>query len=83
MGPLPTPVERSLAWFVREAWPSPTTGVTMTEGILEAGRALEITVASDRLVVFGDGIESDRCEVSWGQQIRVGIAEQTLALVTP
>lgn len=83
MGPLPTPVERSLAWFVREAWPSPTTGVTMTEGILKAGRALEITVASDRLVVFGDGIESDRCEVSWGQQIRVGIAEQTLALVIP
>lgn len=83
MGPLPTPVERSLAWFVREAWPSPTTGVTMTEGILKGVGTLEVTVASDRLVVFGDGIESDRCEVSWGQQIRVGIAEQTLALVTP
>lgn len=83
MGPLPTPAQASLAWFVREAWPSPTTGITMTEGILEAQGTLTITVASDRLVVFGDGIEADRCDVSWGQQISVGIADTSLALVTP
>lgn len=81
MGPLPGRSERSLAWFVREAWPSPRTGVSMTEGILGAEGALEITVASDRLVVFGDGIEADRCEASWGQRIRVSVAEKTLRLV--
>lgn len=81
MGPLPGRAERSLAWFVREAWPSPRTGVSMTEGILDAEGALEITVASDRLVVFGDGIEADRCEASWGQRIRVSVAEKTLRLV--
>lgn len=81
MGRLPGRTERSLAWFVREAWPSPSTGVSMTEGLLDADGALEISVASDRLVVFGDGIEADRCEVSWGQRIRVSIADKTLRLV--
>ena len=51
--------------------------------ILKGVGTLEVTVASDRLVVFGDGIEADRCDVSWGQQISVGIADKSLALVTP
>lgn len=78
---LPAPTDPRLAWFVREAWPSPITGASLTEGMLEAGEALRITVASDQLVVFGDGMEDDRLTASWGQEITVQLGERPLRLV--
>ncbi len=78
---LPAPTDRWLAWFVREAWPSPLTGTALTEGVLQAGTTLSITVASDRLVVFGDGMEEDRLTASWGQEITVQVADRPLRLV--
>lgn len=77
--PLPAPAEPRLAWFVREAWPSPATGTALTEGTLTA--ELRVTAASDRLVVFGDGIESDALPVTWGQTVTVGVAGRHLRLV--
>ncbi|MEU6982241.1 hypothetical protein ABZ946_02275 [Streptomyces sp. NPDC046324] len=78
---LPAPTARRLAWFVREAWPSPTTGTTRVEGVLDAGNRLHLTVESDRLVAFGDGMESDALDLTWGQTVRVGVAETALRLV--
>lgn len=77
---LPQPAEPRLAWFVREAWPSPATGTGLVEGEL-SGAELTVDVESDRLVAFGDGIESDALTLSWGQRVSVRVAEQRLRLV--
>ncbi|MBF4163836.1 NAD(+)/NADH kinase [Nocardioides acrostichi] len=83
--PLPAATQRGLAWFVREAWPSPVTGVEHTAGMLGPGAGLEegiaVVVESDRLVAFGDGIESDRLTLTWGQRVRVSESPRVLLLV--
>ncbi|MFF5187930.1 hypothetical protein ACFY30_29905 [Streptomyces sp. NPDC000345] len=78
---LPGPTEERLVWFVREAWPSPATGTAFVAGELAAGGRLTLTVESERLVAFGDGIESDAVELTWGQTVRVGVCGERLRLV--
>ncbi|TMC08323.1 MAG: hypothetical protein E6J41_13775 [Chloroflexi bacterium] len=78
---LPRPDAGELAWFVREAWPSPATGVTLTEGLLAEGTSLAVTVESDRLVAFGDGIEADTLPVIRGQTVELRVAGRRLRLV--
>ncbi|MFF4561631.1 hypothetical protein [Streptomyces sp. NPDC001435] len=78
---LPSPTEDRLLWFVREAWPSPATGTSLVAGELAVAQALSVTVESDRLIAFGDGIESDALELTWGQTIRVRVCGQRLRLV--
>ncbi|GGS93755.1 MULTISPECIES: hypothetical protein [Streptomyces] len=79
--PLPAPCDRRLLWFVREAWPSPATGTTRVSGHLEDRQGLRVTVESDRIVVFGDGMEADALQLTWGQSVRLGIAETSLRLL--
>ncbi|MFH9864278.1 hypothetical protein [Streptomyces sp. NPDC017202] len=78
---LPGPSERRLLWFVREAWPSPATGTALVAGELTAGARLALTVESERLIAFGDGIESDALELTWGQRVTVGVCGERLRLV--
>ncbi len=78
---MPAPGDPALCWFVREAWPSPATGVRWVNGLLAAGRQLELTSESERLVVFADGLESDALELSWGQRVRITVADRRLHLV--
>jgi hypothetical protein len=78
---LPGPEEGRLAWFVREAWPSPATGTDCTEGTLSAGQEIEVTAESDRLVLFGDGVEADTVPLTWGQSARLRLADHVLRLL--
>jgi hypothetical protein len=80
---LPHPTEDRLLWFVREAWPSPATGTSLVAGELAAAGRLCLTVESERLVAFGDGMEGDALELTWGQTVRVGTCRQRLRLVVP
>lgn len=75
---LPEPAQGRLAWFVREAWPSPVTGTALTGGLLGDARPLEVRVESDALVAFGDGMERDRLTATWGQTVRIGLAPSVL-----
>ncbi|ADP84868.1 hypothetical protein [Pseudofrankia inefficax] len=79
--PPPGPASGQLLWFVREAWPSPMTGTAYTDGFLAGAARLELTVESERMVVFGDGIESDAIRLSWGQRLSVGVAGRGLLLL--
>ena len=74
----PRPEERTLSWFVREAWPSSGTGVGHVVGLIGEGSGLELRCESDELVVFGDGIEADRLIMGWGQSITVGVSPRVL-----
>ncbi|GHH81540.1 NAD(+)/NADH kinase [Streptomyces capitiformicae] len=78
---LPSATEARLLWFVREAWPSPATGTSMVAGVLGGSGRLSLTVESDRLIAFGDGMEGDAVELTWGQTVRVGVAGVRLRLV--
>lgn len=77
---LPAPEDPVLCWFVREAWPSPATGTTLTEGLVRPGEHLTITAESD-LVLFGDGIEHDAVPLTWGQTATLHLAPTRLHLL--
>lgn len=78
---LPEAVSGTLAWFVREAWPSPATATDLTTGTLAPGDALEVVVRSEALVAFGDGLEADRLTATWGQSVRLDASDRRLRLV--
>lgn len=64
-----------------EAWPSPATAITLTEGFLTGTSALTVISESEGLVAFGDGIETDALTLSWGQQVTLHAAEHRLQLL--
>jgi hypothetical protein len=81
---LPSPEEPRLAWFVREPWPSPTTGATLDHGVLGVrDRLALVSEMPENGVVFADGMEQDHLAFLAGQTVRVGIAERALNLVIP
>lgn len=79
---LPSPTERRLAFFVREAFASVATGTSLTDGTLFPEDSLEVVSEMNTGgVVFGDGIEADRLAFDWGMRLEIRTAEKTLELV--
>lgn len=79
---LPKPTDPRLAFFVREAWPSKATGTKLCEGLVDGTHPLElISEMNEDGVLFGDGIEEDRLEFTWGMGVRIDLATQRLRLI--
>lgn len=79
---LPKPADPTLAFFVREAFPSVSTGTALTEGLIGPEQALSITSEIDSEgVLFGDGIEEDRIAFPWGVRATISRAQICLHLV--
>ncbi len=80
--PLPAPTSGDLVFFVREAFPSVTTGTSLTEGVVGPGATLGVrSEMNDGGVAFGDGIEDDAIDFHWGQEVSVRAAPAPLLLV--
>lgn len=81
---MPSPTQSTLAFFVREAWPSIATGAELTEGLIDQDdRLVVVSEIEEGGVAFGDGIEHDRLSIGWGQQLTIGVAAARLRLVMP
>jgi hypothetical protein len=79
---LPRPTDDALAFFVREPFPSRSTDTAIREGRISTGDSLEVvSEMNSGGVVFGDGMEGDRLEFSWGRVARIGLAESHLNLL--
>ncbi len=79
---LPEPGDRELAFFVREAFPSVSSGTLLVEGTLRQGQRLSITSEMNQGgVIFGDGMEEDRLEFPWGSTVSIGVSGRCLELV--
>ena len=79
---LPAPEESRLAWFVREPFPSASTGTDLDHGLLRPNEHLQIwSEMGEDGVIFADGIESDRLEFLTGQAVRIGVGSRALNLV--
>jgi NAD kinase len=75
---------KSLVFSVREPFVSKTSGAELVHGRIEAGAPLEIVSQMPQNgVIFSDGVEEDRLDFNSGTIARIGLADQTLRLVTP
>jgi len=79
---LPGPEERRFAWFVREPFPSVSTGHSLQFGVADESTVFRMrSEMGEGGTIFADGIEQDRLDFSSGQSVVVRLADQTLNLV--
>jgi hypothetical protein len=75
------PTDRQLGFFVREPFPSVSTGTSLRAGLVVNSRPLKITSRmNEGGTIFADGIEKDRLTFDWGRIVTVSIADKRLNL---
>ncbi|HEY2136428.1 MAG TPA: hypothetical protein VGH49_11090 [Xanthobacteraceae bacterium] len=78
------PDEQALAFFVREAFPSVTTGTSIRFGKIDNANPIRVTSRmNEGGVIFADGIEQDHLGFDWGRMIQVSVSSRRLNLVLP
>ena len=76
------PTDPKLAFFVREPWPSLSTGASITFGRLAGSDVVSIVSnMNEDGVIFADGLERDHLRFDWGRSVTVGLSNLTLNLV--
>lgn len=81
---LPGPEDRRLSWFVREPFPSVSTGADLDHGELADGDSVRVvSEMGEGGLVFADGIEADALDFPSGASVGVGLAAERLNLVVP
>lgn len=75
--------EEALGYFVREPFPSVSTGTTVRSGKLSGGALALQSHMNDGGVIFADGIEQDFLAFEWGRQLQVTVSQHKLCLVQP
>jgi NAD kinase len=79
-----TPEEQALAYFVREAFPSVSTGTSIRAGKIGKDTPIHVTSRmNEGGVIFADGIEQDHLNFDWGRITQVSLARRQLNLVLP
>ncbi|MCU7958841.1 MAG: NAD(+)/NADH kinase [gamma proteobacterium symbiont of Bathyaustriella thionipta] len=79
---LPQPENRTLAFYVREAFPGNASGTSLTAGLLHKDAQLQVlSEMNSNGIIFGDGIENDFLQFNWGTRVTIGVAEQCLNLL--
>jgi NAD kinase len=75
------PQERAIAYFVREPFPSVTTGTALRAGKLSESTLTITSRMNDGGTIFADGMEKDFLRFDWGQRISIAPANRSLRLV--
>jgi hypothetical protein len=76
--------EAALAYFVREPFPSVSTGTSICAGKIRTQEHLYVLSRMNQGgVIFADGIEQDRIAFDWGRRVQVGVSTRQLMLVQP
>ncbi|MDF1662232.1 MAG: hypothetical protein P1V97_10690, partial [Planctomycetota bacterium] len=76
---LPGPSDPRLVFFVREASASVKTQTNIRSGSLGERQKLRMTSRMNKAgVIFGDGVEDDTIDFSWGRRVELGLSETRL-----
>lgn len=75
------PEEQAIGYFVREPFPSVSTGTSLRSGKM-THKALQVnSQMNEGGVIFADGIEKDFLAFDWGKRLTVKVSRQQLRLV--
>jgi NAD kinase len=75
------PNERAIGYFVREPFPSVSTGTSIRGGVISEHDCLKISsMMNEGGTIFADGIEKDRLPFDWGRMAAISISDRQLKL---